>query len=163
MSKDISFDSSEAMQALRQSSLFEPFSDEVRQRFVSLARGRQYDANEILFVEMAEGDEIYLLLDGSVGIQLALANAEYSYEIVIRGVGSILGEIAFVEQGQRSATVTAKSDLRVLVWSCDDWRKICDEDNAIGYRLVMGLAKILCARLRESNVRILNEVSWGLV
>ena len=151
------------LEILKCSPLFQDFSDEVLGRFLATAGRRTYNAGEVVFVEMSEGDEIYLIVDGEVTIQVALANADEQYEIVTRGPGAILGEVSFIEEGQRSATVTAKTDLEVMVWDCADWRQICEDDPAVGYRLVLGIARILSERLREWNVRILNEVSWGLV
>ena len=151
------------LELLRNAPLFEGFSDDVLKRFLATARTRTYQAEYIVFVEMSEGDEIYMILEGEVTIQLALANDDEQYEIVTRGPGHILGEVSFIEQGQRSATVIAKTDLEVIVWDCADWRQICEDDPEVGYRLTLGIAKILCERLREWNVRILNNVSWGVV
>ena len=160
---DFSFSRDQMRETLRAAPLFAGFEDGVLEQFLALATPRVYEAGDVLFVEMQEGDEIFMILRGEVSIELALANADSAFEIVSRGAGAILGEVAFIEQGQRSATVTATTPLQVLVWNCADWRAICEADKTIGYQLVLGLSKILCARLREANVRILNEVSWGLV
>jgi CRP-like cAMP-binding protein len=151
------------LELLKGAPLFHGLSDEVLGRFLSTAKTRTYPASEIVFVEMSEGDEIYLITDGQATVQFALANVDQQFEIVTLGPGEILGEISFIEQGQRSATVIAKTDLTVMVWDCASWRRICEEDHDVGYRLVFGIAKILCERLRRLNVRLLNDVSWGVV
>jgi CRP-like cAMP-binding protein len=151
------------LQALKDCALFSEFNDEILERFRAAGKTRTYDAGDIVFVEMSEGDEIYLITGGEATIQFALASEDEQYEVVTRGPGDILGEVSFIEGGQRSATVIARTTLEVIVWDCATWRRMCEEDYELGYRLVLGIAKILSQRLREWNVRILNNVSWGLV
>ena len=152
-----------SLELLKGTALFQEFSDDALERFLTTAETRTYQADDIVFVEMSEGDEIYLILDGQATVQFALANADEQFEIVTLGPGQILGEVSFFEQGQRSATVIAETDLEVMVWDCASWRQICEEDPEVGYRLVLGLGRILCERLRRWNIRILNNVSWGMV
>ena len=147
---------------LKGSPLFGEFPDEVLARFTALGKKRAVPAGETLFVELSGGDEIFLITKGEVRVEFALANDDKQFDIVKLGPGEILGEVSFIESGQRSATVTAESDIEVLVWKCDDWRRICEEDPATGYKLAMGVARILCKRLRRWNLHMLEEVAWGL-
>lgn len=147
---------------LRKCQLFRDFSDSVLDRFADTAETRSYQAGEILFAELSEGDEIFLILDGEVTIQLALANMDTHFEIVTLSAGELLGEVSFVEEGLRSATAIAKTDARLLVWKCEQWRRICEEDKEVGYRLVLGVARTLCQRLRMWNIRLWDNVSWGM-
>jgi CRP-like cAMP-binding protein len=153
MTKDAEF--------LGRTDLFRGFSNEVLERFAGLAQRRHYGAGEVLFAELSEGDEIFLILGGEAAVQVALANRDQSYDVIHLGPGELLGEVSFVEKGQRSATVTAHSDLEVLVWECDAWREECDRDPRVGYQLTLGIARILAARLRRWNVKLLEESLWG--
>jgi CRP-like cAMP-binding protein len=149
-------------EVLRKCLLFRDFSDNVLDRFSETAEIRLYQAGEIIFAELSEGDEIFLIVDGEVMIELALANMDRNFEIVTLSTAELLGEVSFVEEGRRSATATARTDSRLLVWKCEQWRTICEHDKEVGYRLVLGIARTLCQRLRRWNVRLWDDVSWGM-
>jgi CRP-like cAMP-binding protein len=146
---------------LRKAPLFRDVPDEALRRFAALGTTRDYPAGEIIFAEMTEGDEIFLVLEGTISAQLALANADQSYEIIKLGPGEVFGEVAFVDETQRSATVTAETDVRVLVWRREDVHAACEKDPQLGYRLMYGIARVLAQRLRRWNVRLLENSLWG--
>jgi CRP-like cAMP-binding protein len=152
---------SQEAEFLRGTELFGGFAGDVLERFASLGMRRRYSAGEIVFVEMSEGDEIFVVLEGAASVQLALANRDQPVEVIRLGTGDVFGEVTFVEHGQRSATVTAETDLEGLVWSCDSWRAECEKDPKIGYQLASAIARILAQRLRRWNVKLLDESLWG--
>ena len=152
----------EKLQAIKSSPLFETFDDSVLKRFAESCSITRFKAGEIIFVETSEGDEIYLVTDGEVSIRIALANAEQDYEIIREQRGDLLGEVRFIDNLPRSATAIAETDVELLVWHNSSWQEICDEDSRTGYRLTLGIAKILSDRLRRWNVRILDTVEWGI-
>ena len=150
------------LQALKSSPLFEAFDDQTLQLFASSAEVVAFKAQDIIFVETSEGDEIYMITDGEVSIRIALANADQDFEIIKVQPGELLGEIRFVDDMPRSATAIAESDVELLVWHSDSWRDICEADPHVGYRLTLAIAKTLSERLRRWNVRILDSVDWGI-
>ena len=151
------------LQTLKSNSLFETFDDEVLRRFAETCSRARFEAGDIIFVEMSEGDEIYLVADGEVSIRIALANADQDYEIIKEQRGDLLGEVRFIDSLPRSATAIAETDVELLVWRSRDWREICEEDPRTGYRLTLAIAKTLSDRLRRWNVRILDAADWGIV
>ncbi len=152
---------SQHLELMRRSELFEGIEEDALTKFAETGSERTYEAGDVIFVEQSIRDEFYLIVDGRVSIEFALANEDLGLESVILEPGQIIGEIAFIEQGEGSATATAASDLRVLVWKFDDIRAICDADPATGYRFVTAVARVLCERLRKANLRMLNSVSWA--
>jgi CRP-like cAMP-binding protein len=152
---------SEQVEFLRRVSTFQGLPDSVLERFAALSETRRYSAGDIVFVEMSEGDEIFLVVEGTASVQLALANADEQYEVIKLGPGEIFGEVCFIEKGQRSATVVAETDLETLVWNSGDWRAECEKDFEVGYRLVLAISKLLAARLRRWNLKLLDSALWG--
>jgi hypothetical protein len=74
---------------------------------------RQLKEGEALVTEGEEGGELFLLLDGVVDIEV---NGDRIAEI---GPGALLGERALLEGGKRTATIWAKTPLRVAVVPAD--------------------------------------------
>jgi hypothetical protein len=74
---------------------------------------RKLAEGEALVTEGEEGGELFLLLDGIVDIEV---NGDRIAEI---GPGALLGERALLEGGKRTATIWAKTPLRVAVVPAD--------------------------------------------
>ena len=74
---------------------------------------RKLEEGDALVTEGEEGGELFLLLDGIVDIEV---NGDRIAEI---GPGALLGERALLEGGKRTATIWAKTPLRVAVVPAD--------------------------------------------
>ena len=94
-------------------------SDLERELSVSIMREgkklerRNLEQGEALMQEGEPGDELFLLLDGVVDVEV---NGDRVAEV---GPGALLGERALLEGGKRTATVWAKTPVRVAVVSAD--------------------------------------------
>ena len=148
---------------LKGSPLFKNFGDDVIDRFLNAAETRTYSAGDIIFAELSDGDEIFMILEGEATAEVALANADQNLEILTLSPGETVGEGCFFTQNlQRYATVTSKTASSVLVWKSGEWREIAESNFEVGYRLAVGVARILLERVRQWNIRILENISWGL-
>lgn len=94
----------------------------------SLSERRNLDPGETLVKQGEPGDELYLLLDG-----VLVADVD-GQEIAEIGPGMILGERAFLEVGNRTATLTARTPCRVAVIPADLIDRQEMEDLATGRR-----------------------------
>jgi CRP-like cAMP-binding protein len=94
-------------------------SDLERELSVSIMREgkklerRNLEQGEALMQEGEPGAELFLLLDGVVDVEV---NGDRVAEV---GPGALLGERALLEGGKRTATVWAKTPVRVAVVSAD--------------------------------------------
>jgi CRP-like cAMP-binding protein len=147
----------------KRSPVFKSFSDEVIERFLNSAETRCYSAGEIFFAELSEGNDIFMILEGEATAEMALVNADQTLEIVRFSVGDIFGEGCFFKPDMpRYATITSKTPSTVLVWQSDTWREIAESNFEVGYRLAVGITGIFLERLRHWNIRLVENISWGL-
>jgi CRP/FNR family transcriptional regulator, cyclic AMP receptor protein len=65
------------------------------------------------------------------------------------GPGDVVGEMSLLDQGPRSATVTAKSDMHLLVLTSRSFSSLIDEVPLVARRIMAELAR----RLREAEGR----------
>jgi CRP-like cAMP-binding protein len=153
----------ENREILKASPLFKSFSDDIIDRFLNSAETRTYSAGDIIFAELSEGDEIFMILEGEVIAEVALVNADQNLEILTLSAGEVFGEGCFFEQNlQRYATMTSKTASTVWVWKSEVWRETAESNFEVGYRLAVGITRILLERVRHWNTRILENISWGL-
>ncbi|HEY4235963.1 MAG TPA: cyclic nucleotide-binding domain-containing protein [Gaiellaceae bacterium] len=99
---------SEAVVAAAETALERELSRNVLAGYSKLKR-RKLAEGETLVEQDAEGDDIYLLLDGVLGVEVD------GEEIAEMGPGTMLGERASLEGGVRTATLRAQTPCRVVV------------------------------------------------
>jgi CRP-like cAMP-binding protein len=87
------------------------------------------------------GREAFVLLDGEAEVQRDGAT------VARVGPGSVIGELALLDGGPRSATVVATTPVEVLVLTRPAFNGVLDEIPTLAHRLLVALAR----RLREAE------------
>lgn len=102
--------------ALRQVELFSAVDEGVLMQIAAVARPRDYDRGELLFVEGEQGDALLILVTGSVTVFRTSADGERAALTVLEPP-EVLGEIALLDGAPRSASVEATEPTTVLALS----------------------------------------------
>jgi CRP/FNR family transcriptional regulator, cyclic AMP receptor protein len=147
---------------LRNNPIFRNLSDDVIEQFLACAQPETRSAEDVFFVEQSEYDEIHCVLEGEAQAQVVLM--QEAGRGATFGPGDLFGLETFVQEGVPivNSTVAAVTDVKVLTWKVSDWRTICDEDPAVGYKVLMGVARMLHERIRKWHISLLDNVSWGI-
>lgn len=97
--------------------------------------GRSYSPGSILCQENADGDELYLLLKGSVEVKRKGQLLGQLCE------GDLVGEMAVLEGRPRSATVTAISETVALALNRDQFQMIFQLHPSWSWKLLQGFSE----------------------
>jgi CRP-like cAMP-binding protein len=117
-------------------------------KLAALFEKKTFSADEVIFEQGAVGDSIFIVQDGFVEI---VVGGEHT--LVNLGPGQIVGEMALVDRGTRSATVRGATEVTtVYLMSSDKFEKLCEADTAIGYRVMRNIAADLSFKLRHRNL-----------
>jgi CRP/FNR family transcriptional regulator, cyclic AMP receptor protein len=104
---------------------------------VSLSAGRH------LCEQGSIGREAFIILSGTAEARRnGRKVAEY-------GPGDCFGELALLDHGPRTATVTAVTDLNVLVLGAREFAAVLDEVPPVAHKML----KALASRIRELDVK----------
>ena len=115
--------------------------DELR-RVAATSSTLSYTAGTVLASEGEMGHEFMVIADGT-------AEVSVKGKVVARlGPDDFFGEVALLDGGPRSATVTATSDLVVRVIEERDFSLLVYDSSALARKLLIGVAK----RLRTANL-----------
>jgi signal transduction histidine kinase len=102
----------EAADYLRRVEILAALSDADLVRLLERAHEVEVRAGTLLIREGDAGDEMYVVLDGQLDVSMREGNVD---EVVAqRGRGDVVGEMALLGSGRRTASVRAVSDTRVL-------------------------------------------------
>jgi CRP/FNR family cyclic AMP-dependent transcriptional regulator len=129
------FNQDTKVQALKRAPLFEGLS---RKELVELARvteDLEVAAGEVLCKEGETGREFFVIVEGETSI------TRKGKRVAARGGGDFVGEIALLEDTKRTATVTAKTPLRVFVLTRQDFRHLVDDNPSVERKIMRALAR----------------------
>ncbi|AEX84874.1 hypothetical protein XO10_02225 [Marinitoga sp. 1135] len=102
-------------------------------------KGYLIPAKTVLFFEGEEGDWSFLNVSGSVYISKFLDNKEILLNILTEG--EIVGEIAVIENVQRTATVFTKTPLQFIYITSDNLESLINESYLLGRNILKALIK----------------------
>ncbi|MDP7239212.1 MAG: Crp/Fnr family transcriptional regulator [Candidatus Latescibacteria bacterium] len=148
---------------LRQTAFSEGLTEEELKVISPICHELQFKEGEELFSEASKGSELYIICKGRISVEVALLNGvgRRSERLELATSGMIVGELALVDGSPRSARAFSYEDTTVLEIKSDDIRKIMEEYPRIGYIVMRNLAVVLTRRLRNTNLRLRNELFWS--
>lgn len=102
------------------------------------------------FVKLGAKDpDLYIIMDG-----IAMVYRKGGALLGERGPGSVIGEIALVDDQPRSAYVVSKAYLTYAHLDGKELRKFMFRNQHIGFIMLSNLARVLSMRLREASEKV---------
>lgn len=105
-----------------------------------------FSKDEVVFHEGNIGSQVYIILEGVIGIY------QEGKEITRLSEGEIFGEMALLTRQPRSATAKAIENSSLFVFSETTFEKLLKKKTAV--RLLLNIIHILCERLRHTTQTI---------
>jgi CRP-like cAMP-binding protein len=101
----------------------------------------QVPTGKVLCREGDTGHEFFLILDGKADVKSG------GHHVAQLGPGQYFGELSLLTRAPRNATVTATSDMEVLVLGQREFSAILEEVPALSHKLL----GVMAERLREAD------------
>jgi CRP/FNR family transcriptional regulator len=129
--------------------LLSDLEEEELQRIAQVAIPRSFPKGARVFHEGDTSDACYVIRSGEVRVTREHPDGR-AIALATLGPGELVGELAMIDGGSRSASVEALTDVELLAVSAADMRSLLERNAGITAKLVVALTK----RLRETNERI---------
>ena len=129
-------------------------------RLAEVLEPKDFPAGTEILREGEEGDEMFLLLEGSVDVLKTTPFGDpYVTASLVDSYHCSFGEMALIDRGKRSATVRAKTECRALCLGYEAFQRFCREHPAIGLELLMSISATLVhdLRMENENLRIVYQ------
>ena len=124
--------------------LFEGLEKRELSRLANAFKERRYTAGSTVASEGETGAGFFVIAEGTASVSVAGEK---------RGAlqaGDYFGEIALIDAGERSATITADTDMVCYGLTQWEFRPIVETDGRVAWKLLQALAKKLRAAERRS-------------
>jgi len=150
---------------LKQSDIFYQFTPTQLELVGNLCQEVVFNAGEIVFQENNGSKELYVITQGEVDILInrgVIGDADKKETAVARlRRGQSFGEVALVDEGLRSASArVAQKDTHLLVIQRDKLIMLCETYPQLGYRLMYNLAADLAMKIRNTDLRIREQLLY---
>ena len=121
--------------------------------FLRIFRPVPVAAGSTLVRQGQPADGAYIIESGNADVITALPGGGEA-AVAKLGPGSVLGEMALLESGVRSATVIARSPVASHFIERDGFRMLLAQRNRAAFTIQNRIMRTLCQRLRELNAKI---------
>jgi CRP/FNR family transcriptional regulator, cyclic AMP receptor protein len=153
---------------LKQADIFYELTTTQLELIASICEEKHYQTGDVVFAEQTPGTELYVIASGEVEIQIDPAlvgrpseSASGLFTIATLRRGQSFGEVALVDEGVRSAAARcSQHDTHMIVIPRDKLMLLCDTYPQMGYRLMRNLAADLAMKIRNTDLRIREQLYW---
>jgi CRP/FNR family transcriptional regulator, cyclic AMP receptor protein len=128
---------------IRQVPLFSELDKRELQGLSSSMKERTFKAGDTIANEGQSGIGFFIIEEGEASVSVG------GQERASLGPGDHFGEVALIDDGARTATVTAKSDLRTYGITSWEFRPLVEQNASLAWKLLQQMAK----RLRDAEQR----------
>ena len=111
---------------------------------------REFTRGEIICAEGDAADRLWLLTRGTVSVRMALAGHE-DVRIASLAMGTVVGEMALLGTGYRSATVVADGDVSCFELEEKEIRALLDQYPRIASKILRNFAREMARRVRTTS------------
>jgi CRP-like cAMP-binding protein len=129
-------------------------SREYLERLVSAGEFKTFAPGSYLFHEGQHSEHVYLLSEGSVGLEVSLPD-HGPERVQTVGPGELLGWSPLLGLGWMTANAVALAPCRVLALDAGRVLALVDEDSRFGTELMRRLAITLARRLNATRLQML--------
>src|SRR6059036_2835095 len=120
---------------LSEVALFSACTDRELDRLARHAEIVDFTAGDVLMSEGETGHEFFVIVDGEVGVTSG------GTTVAKLGAGSYVGELALLDPGPRTATVTALRDTQAVLLSSREFYAAVEDVPGLSRKLLAGMAK----------------------
>lgn len=140
--------------------IFDNLNDAQLTLVAALCTPVTYNQGQVLLTENDPSDDMYVIGRGGVEVLVNPAavspagNREDAEPVVLTELrqGQVVGEVALVDQGVRSATIrVSRDDTLLLRLRRDQLMRLCETYPVLGYKLMRNLAAELATKIRNTD------------
>jgi CRP-like cAMP-binding protein len=129
------------------------FTPAHQKKLAGLARLKEHQADDVIFAEGEHCPEVYLVLDGEVGLEIRVPGCGV-IEVHRIGPGGLLGWSPVLGGGPMTATAHTATRCRLAALDADQIVALADRDPRFGLEFFRRMSAALAERLRATRLQI---------
>lgn len=136
-------------ETIRHTYLLHGLNHDQVEAIAAIATTREYDGGETIVRQFSRDDGVAIVLEGNVRVK------GFSGETICEcGPGSIVGEMALVDDQPRSANVVSVGKSKIAIIPGEKLWSLLDKDADLARTMLHNLCRVLSMRLRTANIHL---------
>lgn len=140
------------IQTLKKIYLFQNLTDDEVTGIAKIGATEEFTKGSSVFKEGEQGDKLYVILSGAVRISKKVNTSEEA--LAILKPGEFFGEMALIDDIERSADAIAHEDCSLMTIKKDDFESLLFVNKELAYSILWSFVRTLSSRLRETNEKV---------
>jgi CRP/FNR family transcriptional regulator, cyclic AMP receptor protein len=140
------FSQDKKVESLKRAPLFADLSRKELAQLARLTDDAEVPVGRVLCKEGELGREFFVLVEGQVDV------TRDGKRVATAGAGDFVGEISLLERTSRTATVTAKTPVRMFVLTPKDFRRVLDANPSVERKVLRALARRVLELSRDPTL-----------
>ncbi len=141
--------------SIRRHSFFRDISDKDINNIAAFSKEVTFNKDELIFKEGDLADSLYIITYGKVSLELSTAHRG---RVIIQTIDEddILG-VSWISSPYRwQFDARALTLIRAIKIDANNLRRLCEEDNALGYRLMKRLIEVVIKRMQAVRLQLVD-------
>lgn len=135
---------------------FQAMTEEHFNKLMSIARIFDFEPGQSIFHEGDKEDYLYIVLEGRVAIEISIPGRRRMRLLTVDPMDVIGWSSVTPVVRQRTAGARAVLPSRLVAFDANELRRLCDEDNSLGYYVYRRLANVVAGRLMSTRLQLLD-------
>jgi aspartate ammonia-lyase len=135
--------------------LFKDFSDDERGLFSRSIEVLEFEPGQLIFEENSHRKNLFIIYDGEVELFKKSAYGEEK-RLSFFGKYDFLGEGSLMDDYPHSTSARALLKSTLLAVSRNAFRHLCEENPAIGTKILSSIARVISRRMRQASTRVVD-------
>jgi CRP/FNR family transcriptional regulator, cyclic AMP receptor protein len=131
---------------------FDGLSDSELTQLAAICREAHYAKGQTITNQGDDGDEFYVIRTGLVEVGVSEGGSQPSRAVINLGEGQVVGEMALVDRGPRSATVRCVTEVNASVIGREAFEQLCQANHHVGMVVYRNLAADLSFKMRHRHL-----------
>ncbi len=144
----------EFIRVTKNQELLKDFGPQHLARLAALAEEVKFHRDQIIFREGEEHGMFYLILDGTLALEIITARHPVLLQTL--HAGDAMGWSSLLGSGGTHFEARALTAARTLAFNGAKLRETCDTDPAFGYRMMKALLSLITERLDVTRMQLLD-------
>ena len=140
-----------ALTSLRNHRFTDGLSDDQIETLASLTREVSFDENDLILVDGQRSSSFYLLMSGSVAVELRTGS--FSVCVQALGPGQVFGWSALLNNQDTLFQVRAREKTTALMVNGADLQERCNRDTTFGAAILQRVLQVVASRVKATEIR----------
>jgi CRP-like cAMP-binding protein len=139
------------LRMLHEIPLFENFTDEECDQVANMATAETYRPGQVVLRQGTTSRNLWIVLHGECEVVRVPEGNHREVLLATLGKGQNFGEMSFFHEAPHSASVRAKTDVKLLRITRADYDRMAHENCPAAYKLAFNTVESLADRVRRLN------------